>query len=100
MSEARIVFKEMGTTPNDFTRTLPNAVGERIVTRQGLSFVVESERFPQQRVAIELTPQPDRCIASIRLPVTHVELRFDGFDDGQQQAFLERFDLYFHKGGG
>jgi len=36
----------------------------------------------------------------MRLPVTRVDFRFDGLETGERRAFMDRFDLYFHRGGG
>ncbi len=90
----------MGLTPGGFARTLPNAAGHWSVEGQGLHYLLFDTAAPAQCIEILLTEQPDRCIASICLPVTRVELRFTGMDEVQRQAFLQRFDLYFQKGGG
>ncbi|GAB4215271.1 MAG: hypothetical protein Fur007_12960 [Rhodoferax sp.] len=44
--------------------------------------------------------QPDRHIASIRLPVLRVAFAFEGVSPDDQAAFMARFDLYMQRGGG
>ncbi|GAB4399779.1 MAG: hypothetical protein OHK0048_13940 [Rhodoferax sp.] len=44
--------------------------------------------------------QPDRHIASIRLPVLRVTFAFEGVSPADQAAFMARFDLYMQRGGG
>ena len=39
-------------------------------------------------------------IALVRMPRLLVNFRFAGLDEAQRYAFMKRFDLYMHRGGG
>jgi hypothetical protein len=39
-------------------------------------------------------------IALVRLPRLIVSFRFAGVTETQRHAFMKRFDLYMHRGGG
>jgi hypothetical protein len=43
---------------------------------------------------------PPRRIGLASLPRLLVDYAFDGLDADQQAAFMRRFDLYMHRGGG
>jgi len=51
-------------------------------------------------VTIALGPQKYRSIASLRLPYVEVQFTFSGLSTAQRQAFMERFEIHFHRGGG
>lgn len=51
-------------------------------------------------VRIILSGESSRRIASLDLPVTRVRLELDGFEPGERERFLSRFDLAYQKGGG
>ncbi|HEY5717866.1 MAG TPA: hypothetical protein VIS52_05175 [Motiliproteus sp.] len=92
--------KEMGITIDGFVRTLPNAAGQWCITREGMQFQLSHPHHTGAVISILLQPLPPRRIASLTLPVTQVELQFEGLNTAQVSQFLQRFDLYYHKGGG
>ncbi len=97
------VQKEMGLTPADFLRTLPAAVAGHpwsLEEQGGRQVLRLAYAAPERAVQISLEPAPERRIAALCLTVTQVTLCFENFSDAQQEAFLQRFDLYFQRGGG
>ncbi|WP_428609712.1 hypothetical protein [Sedimenticola sp.] len=89
--------RDMGLTLNDFLRSLPAAI-------EPLTFQVEGRVFtishPLGSIRIALGETGERRIASLRLPVTPVEFVFSGLDEAARDRFMQRFDRYFHRGGG
>ena len=49
---------------------------------------------------IRLNAEGERRIANLALPRTIVEFRFEGYTDALVEAFLQRFDRSFRRGGG
>ena len=47
-----------------------------------------------------LAAEGKRRIALLTLPVTCVEFEFDGFNEREIDAFMERFDRAFQRAGG
>jgi hypothetical protein len=91
------VQREMTITHTDFFRILPKAINhqEYVMTDNQISVSV-----PMGSIKIKLSPEKHRVIGSLRLPVTNVEIEFDGFSVQQTEQFFQQFDLSFHKGGG
>jgi hypothetical protein len=87
----------MGLTHVELFRLLPQALEWREHTINGSSIRVGDG---DQTALIELGPQHERKIASLVLPVTHVDLSLNGFTDEQAQAFVQRFDRTYQRGGG
>lgn len=52
------------------------------------------------RIEISLGTERSRTIGSFRLPVTTVNFRVCGVSAALLKTFMERFDLYFRRGGG
>ena len=55
---------------------------------------------PAGALRIRLSPQGERRIASLRLPVTVIEFSFPGWTQPRVDEFLARFDRCFQRGGG
>ena len=103
MTEEIVYHKEMGITHQAYFRTIPNAVEGRPYVIDGLRIEISGDSGPDgapQTIVIELGLQQIRRIASVRLPVTHVTYRLSGFTQTQADAVIERFDLYYRRGGG
>lgn len=88
---------EMTISHSEFFRTLPAVMG-------ALPYIVDGSEISAvqgtRRLKINLSPEGRRNFGPIPLPVTHVELAFDGYSPEQAQAFLARFNNYFRRGGG
>ncbi len=89
--------REMGLTHAEFFRSLPSAIARRDYTVEDGEIGID---FGGRRVTIELGEQKARAIASLNLPYVEVTFRFFDFSDAERNEFMERFDLYFRRGGG
>jgi hypothetical protein len=89
--------RELGLTHTEFYRSLPPAIAPRAFTRENDRVQIDLE---PGTVTIELGPQKQRSIASLRLPYVEVRFTFSGLSIAQRQAFMERFEIHFHRGGG
>jgi len=49
---------------------------------------------------IVLEPLPDLCLGAIRLARHRVAIHLAGRDEAATRRFLERFELYYRRGGG
>lgn len=97
MSEPVEFLREMGITHRAFFRTLVNAVEGRPYTVDGLNITIEDG---DNRIHIELSDEWKRQIATIRMPVTNVTWRFVGHTLSEAQAIMDRFEIYYRRGGG
>ena len=91
------VVRRMSITRREFLRTLPDALGTPEFVACGDRFIVAAYG---RTVEIAFIEEVALRIASLTLPFARIELSFDGYDAGQIAAFMRRFDLYFHRGGG
>jgi hypothetical protein len=93
--------REMGCTPEDLLRWLPQALGDlypnSTVVLDGR--ILLSAQNPQ--LQIEGRSKPSRKIALLHIPVLDLRLKFDkNWTTIQCEAALKRFDLYTRRGGG
>ena len=88
---------DMTITRADFRRLLPAAVA-------GAGFVEEGEAFVHRNGArgwrIELAPLPALGIGAIRLERHRVRIEFRAHSAQEIEAFMERFEMHFRRGGG
>lgn len=89
--------REMGLTVDEFLRTLPAAIKPLNFVLRGNAISIAHE---QGAILINLHPTGERRIASICLPVTRVDFDFTGIQSDERSMFMQRFELYFHRGGG
>lgn len=92
-----VINKEMGITHAEFMRLLPIALRHNNYHVKG-SIITIAETSRQ--LTIQLSPETERVIASIRLPVTHVKMKFTNFTKLDFDAFLTQFDNTYRRGGG
>ncbi|MFQ5784442.1 MAG: hypothetical protein ACE5H8_06425 [Alphaproteobacteria bacterium] len=96
-NDGPVFTKEMGISHADFFRILPKALGAS-------DYRIEGDRIrlgdADRHLDITLAAEGVRRIASITLPVTRVTLAFHGYAPAEVAATLERFDLYYRRGGG
>lgn len=92
-----IFVKEMGISHREFFRILPKALGSSDYKGAGNRI-----RFGNaaRYLEIEVSPEGERRIASVRLPVTRVSLVFHGYGAAEIAEALDRFDVHFRRGGG
>lgn len=96
--ETLVLRPGMGISRGDFQRVLPSLLAEAEVRLAEASLTA---RWPDgRRLEARLSAEGERRIAALRLPVADVELRFLAAPVDWVQAFMQRFDRAFHKGGG
>ncbi len=91
------VVRRMSISRDEFLSTLPAALGTS-------EFAVEGDRISvgadARLLEIEFREEAPLRVASLTLPFARIELRFDGYDEEEIAAAVQRFDLYFRRGGG
>lgn len=87
----------MALTEGDFFRILPTAVAPCAYDVQANKVIVMCEQGSAQ---ISISPEAPRKIASLCFPVLRVTIEFSEMSEQQSDAFLQRFDRAFHRGGG
>ena len=87
---------EMGATLADFHRLLPrvDTVAYDPATRE---FAHAEDR---RSWTLRLSPQRERRIASVRLPVVDATFVFHGYTPAEVEAVVQRFLASFRRGGG
>jgi len=88
---------EMTLSREEFLRLLPGAVGP--LTETGEADVFEGGDGPR-RWRIRLVPLPDLRVGRMVLPRHQVEIRLEGYAEGEAEGFMARFHRGFQRGGG
>jgi acetolactate synthase regulatory subunit len=90
-------IRSMSLTESDFFRILPYALQGRdfSICQDGVEIRVDAEI-----IRISLIPQSPHTIAGLSMPVLKVGIDFGNLPDSAAQAFMQRFNLAFHRGGG
>ena len=91
------IEKEMAITHDDFRRLFARAFVDEDYTIDGNHYLMEAEG---RCLKIDVGEQRVRKVALLELPATTVLFEFSGYAADQRQAFLDRFDLAFQRGGG
>ncbi len=91
------LHREMGLSHAEFFRSLPAVVRGRDWRVDGAIVTIQE---PEGPVVIRLSPQGERRIALIRLPVTQVTFEFPEHDSAAAAAFMRRFERHYQRGGG
>lgn len=95
------VKREMGCTPDDLVRWLPEALSDLY---QQTSLVIDDRELllsPHSRIRMCGTTLKSRKIALLSIPVLDLAITFDTLFSAEQiQNILDRFDLYTRRGGG
>ena len=87
----------MGITHAELFRQLPEALGcRRHTVAPGRITVVDGQAV----VRIGVSEQGERRLGALVLPMTYLEFDFQGCTAAQVQAFIERFDRCYRRGGG
>lgn len=87
----------MACTEAEWLGWLPAAMGEHFWKLQTRSAGV---RIGEGALGLTWQVAEPRVIALVRMPRLLVSFRFAGLDEAQRYAFMKRFDLYMHRGGG
>jgi hypothetical protein len=88
---------DMSLTREDFLRLLPAAVGGEFRSEEGNLFL-HMEEGRGWRIA--LSPLPPFALGAITLARQHVEIQLTGYSCAEAEAFLDRFERHFRRGGG
>lgn len=88
---------EMSTSHKSFMRPLPDLLEG--ASYKAIGSVIEA-KWPDRALTISLSPEGERDMGSLELPVTVVTLDFQGFTEEQQSEFLERFREHYQRGAG
>jgi hypothetical protein len=93
--------REMGCTPEDLLRWLPEALGDLYPKT---SLIIDHQKLlsgEPDRILMHGVTLKSRKIALLLIPVLELEIIFDtSFSAEQIQSILYRFDLYTRRGGG
>lgn len=89
--------REMGCTEADWLRLLPAAMGDNHWKLQDKSAGV---RIGDGALGLKWQVGEPRQIGLVNIPNFLVSFRFAGLNEEQRYAFMKRFDLYMHRGGG
>jgi hypothetical protein len=92
-----VLEREMGCTREELLRWLPAASTGAPWREEGGELVLA---VGAGEVRIAAAERPPRRIAGLVLPVLAVRFRFVGLDGPAREAFLARWDLCTHRGGG
>lgn len=92
--------REMGCTEREWLMWLPAAMGEVPWQIGAQSLQADFLQTTNAHLVINWRVGEPRRIAMITLPRMHMHFLFTGLDDNQRYAFMKRFDLFMHRGGG
>jgi hypothetical protein len=87
---------EMGYTPAEFRQRMPAFADVTYDAARAQFDCVEDGRSWSLRL---INPRR-RAIALVRVPIVDVELMFRGYSRCEIDAFMRRFQAWFHRGGG
>ncbi len=87
----------MGISHAEFRRTLPRALEHQTYEILADHIIVTDALGTLE---IRLSPEHSRKLGALTLPVTNVQFTFKGYSSSEVTSFMQRFDLYFQRGGG
>jgi hypothetical protein len=87
---------EMTITKADFLRLLPGAT-EQPFQQDGKDF---SQGSGPRGISLRITELPRLPLGAINLDRLRIEITFRGYTTREQNEFLARFRLQYHRGGG
>jgi hypothetical protein len=88
---------EMSISYETFMRNLPDLLEDTSYSVEGR--MIEA-KWSDRSLTIRLSPEGERELGLMELPVTIVTLDFQGFSAEQQSQFLERFREHYMRGAG
>ena len=96
-TESHAFTQELGVSEEEFFRLLPAAIGHREFARDERTVRMEVDGHV---VTLELGSEEVRRLGSLELPYLEVTFRFFGLPAEAEARFMDRFELYFQRGGG
>ncbi|MGH8771113.1 MAG: hypothetical protein ACREV2_08020 [Burkholderiales bacterium] len=97
MADPTRVVYEMAISHADFFRTLSFALNNAPYEVHGTEVVVADG---EKKLTISLSAESRRSFGPIPLPVTGVELVFEGYGTQEREQFLAHFNNCYRRGGG
>ena len=94
---AIVITKDMGLTHREFYRTFPSVAGDWAWRVDDNIITLD---HPSGSITIHVSRERRRRIARISLPATTLRFEFTTDDQAEVDAFIERFDTRFRRGGG
>ncbi len=94
-----IVVREMSLSTERFSKRLTH-VAKGVVSEQKLTSGRYKLSNSNGSIAITCTKMLDRCIGSLTIPVTRIELDFKHYDTNLIEPFMLEFDRAYLKLGG
>lgn len=92
-----VIEHEMGLTHAEFFRSLPAALaGQAYQVTTATVRVGSGDRH----LLIQLSPESERRIALLRLPVTRVRFEFYDYSAAEVADFMRHFERRYQRGGG
>lgn len=92
-----IFEREMTITHRDFFRILPKALKDYLYQQHENVINVTLE---EGEIAITLSEEGVRQIASLSLPITNVTFQIKNVAENTKNEFFKQFDRAYHRGGG
>jgi hypothetical protein len=89
--------REMGCTEAEWLASVPRALGDYPYQLSAQTLLVQ---IGLGALAVQWKVGEPRVIALARIPRLLVQFGFNGLDEAQRLAFMQRFDLYMQRGGG
>lgn len=92
-------YKEMNYTITGFIRQLKSITGTRVLEldeKNRCAKLIDGKSV----VTVNFSKAADRQLGSLTLPVVKVEIRFDGYTDGEVIEFITCFDRAVLRMGG
>jgi hypothetical protein len=89
--------RDMGCTEADWLRWLPGAIGEH---PWKLKANAASVCLGVGTLGLNWRVAQPRAIGLVHMPRLLMSFCFNGLDEAQRYAFMQRFDLYMQRGGG
>ena len=94
---ANVVIKEMTSSLNEFFRLIPKALIdiEYAISDNKVKFSYEGGQ-----ICIDPGEEKVKQIASLKMPLLHVNFHFDSVSEDNTALFLDHFFKVYQRGGG
>ncbi len=87
----------MGISHSDFFRIFPAVIRGHPFQRLSDGVLYDESG---RRLHVRLSAESCRRLGMLTIPVTSVELHFEGYVPEEVARFMARFERHFHRGGG
>ena len=101
---ADFLTQEMGYTVEEFSHILNAGFSDNksglVCTAAGIHNWDIQLTASEATLRLTIEKKPLRRLGSLEIPVLQVSFEFSGFSNPQKKVLMDRFNRYFHKGGG